>query len=105
MQRVYAIGTVVTWLAQSRKRSTFMKVLFGAPCLQGSVESSLRQGTVSISVEEGNEHDRFAVCNNNVLKRGDEIIGHVPRLRAVQRSWHLRKTLPITLSLINTALK
>ena len=46
MQRVYTIGTVVTWLAQSRTQSTFMKVLFGAPCLQGSVESSLRQGKV-----------------------------------------------------------
>ena len=32
------------------------------------------------------------MCNNNVLKRGNEIIGHVPRLRAVQRSWHLQKT-------------
>ena len=28
-----------------------------------------------LALEEGNEHDRFAVC----VKRGDEIIGHVPR--------------------------
>ena len=28
-----------------------------------------------LAPEEGNEHDRFAIC----VKRGDEIIGHIPR--------------------------
>lgn len=32
---------------------------------------------------EGNEHDHFAVC----VKRGDEIIGHVPR-EPSREVWH-----------------
>lgn len=28
-----------------------------------------------LEIEEGNEHDHFAVC----VKRGNEIVGHVPR--------------------------
>ena len=30
---------------------------------------------LSVSIEEGNSHDRFAVC----MKRGKLIVGHVPR--------------------------
>ena len=38
-----------------------------------------------LALEEGNEHDRFAVC----VKRGDEIIGHVPR-ELSSKVWHFR---------------
>ena len=48
-------------------------MLFGVTSLQGSVESSLRRGTL-LALEEGNKHDSFAVC----VKRS-EVIGHIPR--------------------------
>ena len=46
-----------------------------------------------LTLEEGNEHDRFAVC----VKK-DGIIGHAPRALT------FKEILPITLSLINAAL-
>ena len=36
-----------------------------------------------LALEEGNEHDRFAVC----VKRGDEIVGHVLR-ELSSKVWH-----------------
>ena len=40
-----------------------------------SVWSPVLGEVLCLALEEGNKHDRFAVC----VKRGEQIVGHVPR--------------------------
>ena len=48
-----------------------------------SVWSPVLGEVLCLALEEGNEHDRFAVC----VKRGEQIVGHVPR-ELSSKAWH-----------------
>ena len=57
-------------------------VVRGHHIYQAVWTSSLEE-VLPLSTEDGNDHDRFAVC----VKRREEIVGHIPR-EISRKIWH-----------------